>query len=69
MGTYAGEVDSIWSRRIRIPFVDMEEELINAAISDSKTVFVTHINGRAKDQTPASGTVSPFSGWQVEYNN
>lgn len=69
MGTFAGDVDSIWSRRIIIPLVNMEEKLVNAAIDNNKTVFVTHINGRAKDQTPASGTVKPFSGWHIEYDN
>lgn len=69
MGTLAGEVDSIWRRRIIIPLVNMEEKLVNAAINNNKTVFVTHINGRAKDQTPASGIVMPFAGWHIEYDN
>lgn len=69
MGTFAGEVDSIWSRRIIIPLVNLEEKLVNAAINNDKTIFVSHVNGRAKDQTPASGTVKPFSGWHVEHVN
>ena len=67
IGTYAGDVNSIWSRRIKIPFSGIPDELISAAKDNSNAVFVAHINGTAKDSTPASGTVKPFNGWHIEY--
>lgn len=65
IGTYAGEVTSSWSRRIKVPFTGVTDEIIVQALEDSNIVLETYINGTAKDFTPYSGIVKPFRGWHI----
>lgn len=63
IGTYAGQEDTAWSRRLKIPLAG-----ISVPVSEndhSHPVFVTKIPGTGKDGGPNCATVKPFSGWEL----
>lgn len=62
IGTLAGQRDTRWSRRLKIPLVGIEWDLITQAFK-SRKALETRIPGRGRDGGPTCGTVKPFSGW------
>jgi Family of unknown function (DUF5990) len=66
-GTYAGEADSCWSRRAKIPLSGITWELIEEALSKSGTVLEARIAGTAGDGGPVCATVRILEdGWKVQ---
>jgi Family of unknown function (DUF5990) len=61
IGTYAGQQNTQWSRRLKVPLRTINWELINKG----KTLE-THIAGTGKDGGPTCATPKPFNGWQVK---
>jgi len=66
IGTYAGQPQPAWGRRLKIPLRDITWHMIDQLQQDHNTVLQTKVPGTAKDGTPACATVKPFSGWSVE---
>jgi len=69
IGTYAGQTDTPWSRRLKIPLSGITWDMINSA-----RVLVAHIPGTGKDGGPSCASewrkrVSPDWGWQFETKN
>ena len=64
IGTYAGQTDTPWSRRLKIPFRDITWDLVKEA-TRGKQVIETHVPGTAKDGSPTCATVKLFAGWKV----
>ncbi|WP_089684713.1 DUF5990 family protein [Catalinimonas alkaloidigena] len=64
IGTYAGQVNSIWSRRLKIPLTGITWEDI-AALS-SNAMLQTRVPGTGKDGGPNCATVKPFAGWRLK---
>lgn len=60
IGTYAGQIETCWSRRLKIPLDGITWEMIDAAKR-----LETRVPGTGKDGSPACATVKPFAGWQV----
>jgi hypothetical protein len=60
IGTYAGQTDTAWSRRLKVPLRDITWEMI-----ERKKVLETRVSGAAKDGSPNCATVKPFAGWTV----
>jgi len=60
IGTYARQLDSCWSRRLKVPLSG-----ITSAMIDSGRVLEARVAGTAKDGSPACATVKPFGGWKV----
>ena len=60
IGTYAGQTETCWSRRLKIPLYGMNWEMVREA----KTLE-TRVPGSGKDGSPACATVKPFAGWRV----
>lgn len=58
IGTYAGQTDTHWSRRLKVPLQGITWEMIK-----KNRPLETHIPGTGKDGTPSCATVKPFSGW------
>jgi len=58
IGTYAGQVDSPWSRRLKVPLQGITWKLVNAGVLE------TRVPGTAKDGSPTCATVKPFDGWK-----
>ena len=59
IGTCAGQTDTCWSRRLKIPLHGITWEMIDAAKG-----LETRVPGTGKDGSPACATVKPFAGWK-----
>ncbi|MEP7108717.1 MAG: DUF5990 family protein [Ferruginibacter sp.] len=66
IGKCAGQRDSSWSRRLKIPLSGIIPEMIQQLLSDSKLIIETLVAGIGKDGGPNCGTVKPFKGWVVK---
>jgi hypothetical protein len=58
IGTYAGQLDSCWSRRLKIPLRGLPMDISAAGVWEAR------VPGMAKDGGPACATVQPVGGWQ-----
>lgn len=65
IGTYAGQADSEWSRRLKIPLAGITWEMIDRVVVGPGWTIETRIPGTGKDGGPTCGTVKPFMGWQL----
>lgn len=63
-GTLAGESESCWSRRAKIPLATIAWPLIRKAQAVDGFLEV-HITGTGRDGGPTCGTVRLESGWQL----
>jgi Family of unknown function (DUF5990) len=61
IGTYAGQRDTPWSRRLKIPLTGISSSLIRKASSGA--VLEARVPGTAKDGSPACASVKDFDGW------
>ena len=61
IGTYAGQTNTQWSRRLKIPLSGINKDLLNSGHG-----LVTEVPGIGKDGGPNCATVKPFMGWQIE---
>jgi len=64
IGTFAGQPDSPWNRRLKIPLRDISWQMVNEATE--KSGLETIVPGTAKDGTPTCATVKPFAGWNIK---
>ena len=63
-GKQAGQAESCWDRRAKVPLRDISVSLIaHAAASDA--VIETQISGTAGDGGPACATVPLIGGWRI----
>lgn len=58
IGTYAGQINTSWSRRLKIPLRAITWQLIG-----KRKALKTKVPGTGKDGSPACATVKPFAGW------
>ena len=63
IGTYAGQSDTIWSRRLKIPLTGITWEDIDSLSGNS--MFQASVPGTGKDGGPNCATVKPFGGWHL----
>ena len=61
IGTCAGQTNTPWSRRLKIPLRGITWELI---AQTAKSSLEARVVGTGKDGGPSCGTVKPFEGWQ-----
>ena len=59
IGTYAGQADSQWGRRLKVPLTGITTEMIQ-----SGAILETRVPGTARDGGPTCATVKPFAGWK-----
>ena len=65
-GTYAGQHDSPWGRRAKVPLTELRGSLVAAALARPGTVIVGAIDGRGRDGGPAAATVPLLGdGWRL----
>lgn len=64
VGKLAGQPESCWERRIKIPLGDITWDMIKRASGDSNLVLEAHFPGTAKDGGPSCATVHPAQGWK-----
>lgn len=62
IGQYAGQADSCWIRRLKIPLRGIPWDVVKRA---TRATLEAHVKGTAKDGSPTCATVKPFEGWNV----
>lgn len=65
IGTYAGQKDTSWSRRLKIPFTGINLDIIEELSTNSTKILVARVPGTGKDNGPNCATVKPFTGWHI----
>ncbi len=65
VGKLAGQSDSCWERRIKVPLTSIHWELIEEASADAKRTLTAHLPGTGKDGGPSCATVQPTDGWRL----
>lgn len=64
-GRHAGQVESCWDRRAKVPLTTVDASLIQQAAARSGAVIEAQIAGTGRDGGPACATVKLVSGWRV----
>jgi len=65
VGTYAGQKDTPWARRMKIPLADITWALIKKVRSKPGHRLIARIQGTGKDGGPVCATVPLIDGWAV----
>lgn len=63
-GTFAGQTDSCWSRRAKIPLAGIAPAAMQTVLHDPRQLLETQIRGTARDGGPACASVPLLSEWQ-----
>ena len=66
IGTYAGQTNTGWSRRLKIPLNGITWNDIDKLNSNPKLILETSVPGTGRDGGPNCATVKPFDGWQLK---
>ncbi|WP_439585672.1 DUF5990 family protein [Dyadobacter bucti] len=64
IGTYAGQSDTIWSRRLKIPLTGITWRDIDSLAANS--MLQTSVPGVGRDGGPNCATPKPFPGWHLK---
>jgi hypothetical protein len=59
IGTYAGQPDSCWGRRLKVPLAGITMKMIWAG-----GVIEARVPGTSRDGSPSCATVKDFDGWK-----
>ena len=62
IGTYAGQADSRWSRRLKVPL-----DGIGPTVLEAGGVLEARVPGTGRDGGPACATVRDFAGWKAPH--
>jgi len=62
IGTYAGQSNSEWGRRLKIPLSGITWHML---LQHPMPVLGTTVPGTGKDGGPNCATVKPFAGWNI----
>ncbi|HJZ99399.1 MAG TPA: DUF5990 family protein [Candidatus Solibacter sp.] len=60
IGTYAGQAESCWGRRMKVPLTDIPAKALGRG-----GVLEARVPGTAPDGTPACAMVKDFDGWKL----
>lgn len=66
IGTYAGQVNTPWSRRLKVPLTGITWKDVDAI--GVHGVLQAIVPGTGKDGGPNCATVKPFAGWHVKHS-
>ena len=64
IGTYAGQTETPWSRRLKIPLTGITAKMIEQV--SGPAVLEARVPGTGRDGGPNCATVKDFSGWSVK---
>jgi hypothetical protein len=64
IGTCAGQTNTPWSRRLKIPLAGITWPMIEQA-SETPLVIEVRVPGTGRDGGPTCGTVKQFSDWML----
>ena len=65
IGTYAGQTETHWSRRLKVPLRGITSETIDRVLADADSLLETRVPGTGRDGGPTCATVKPFPGWKL----
>ena len=65
IGKSAGQIDSCWQRRIKIPLQGITWEMLDVLVDAPKRLLQATIPGTGKDGGPSCATVKLIDGWKV----
>jgi hypothetical protein len=65
IGTYAGQTDTCWSRRLKVPLSGITGEIVDQLVRKPDALLETRVPGSGKDESPTCATVKPFAGWTI----
>lgn len=65
IGTAAGQFDSIWSRRLKIPLKSITWELIEQLEASPQSFLEVRVPGTGKDGSPNCASVKLQEGWKL----
>jgi len=65
-GVCAGQADSCWSRRLKIPLRGITWNMIDRLLDNSRAVLEARVPGTGRDGGPNCATVKPFAGWKLK---
>lgn len=65
IGKLAGQADSCWERRIKVPLGGITWDSIEKASIDPKLILEARLPGTGKDGGPSCATVKPVDGWKL----
>ena len=64
IGKLAGQPDSCWERRIKVPLGGVTWEMIVKASADPKLILEARLPGTGNDGGPSCATIHPTEGWK-----
>lgn len=64
IGKSAGQIDSGWQRRIKVPLGEITWDLIRKTTANPKLILEARLAGTGKDGGPNCATVHPIEGWK-----
>src|SRR5258708_2315378 len=64
IGKLAGQPDSCWERRIKVPLSGITWDMIRQVSDDPKAVLEARLPGTATDGGPSCETIHPTQGWK-----
>lgn len=65
IGTYAGQKNTAWSRRLKIPLTGIDWTAIESATKGRKSLEARVAGSGGRDGGPTCGTIKPFTGWHL----
>ena len=65
IGTYAGQKDTAWSRRLKIPLTGINLNMIKELSTNRNKILEARVPGTGRDNGPNCATVKPFTGWHI----
>ena len=65
IGTYAGQTDTVWSRRLKVPLTGITWKDIDSL--SGNLILQASVPGTGRDGGPNCATVKPFEGWHPEH--
>ena len=65
IGTIAGQTDTPWSRRLKVPLSGIAPAMLRRAAGPGGAVLEARVPGTGRDGTPACASVKDFAGWKV----
>jgi hypothetical protein len=63
IGTCAGQTNTMWSRRLKIPLIGIAWTAIDYFTQNPDSIIEARVPGTGKDGGPNCATVKPFDGW------
>ncbi len=65
IGTYAGQKNTAWSRRLKVPLTGIDLNTINELSVNNNKILEAKVPGTGRDNGPNCATVKPFAGWHI----